>query len=392
MKKRLLSIFLCLAMLSAVIMGCSTGKEKNASEIKEKNVAEAEEEDTLEGTHVFMFKSVGNSFGNLMYEGFAEYLTTKGEKVAYWSPEETTVDAQVKIMEELIAQNVASITISTNGSTGYEEVLKKAKEAGIPIVSVDSEINPEYRVCHISQADSKDVGAYLVQAAVLIALGIDYPEEKSNMKEVVTDALKDYTDQEIFLGVLSAWNDTPVQKQWIEDMKVELSDSCYAGKVSNELDIKYGNDDFVESILQTNLFVEESKVDCIIAPTTIGIQAAGQVLMNCNSEIKLTGLGLPSEMQLFMPGSASEDAFAHVCPYMMLWDVMHLGATAGAVIYASVYEGFTGEAGATFTMDAFGEYEKTSYTVTERGEGTIITAGVPYIFYKGNMEEWIDVL
>lgn len=120
MKKRLLSIFLCLAMLSAVIMGCSTGKEKNACEIKEKNVAEAEEEDALEGTHVFMFKSVGNSFGNLMYEGFAEYLTTKGEKVAYWSPEETTVDAQVKIMEELIAQNVASITISTNGSTGYE--------------------------------------------------------------------------------------------------------------------------------------------------------------------------------------------------------------------------------------------------------------------------------
>ena len=394
MKKKLLSILLCIAMLSGVLTGCGENKAENAEKIDEQNVTEveAEEENTLEGTHVFMFKSAGNAFGNLMYEGFAEYLTEKGEKVAYHSPEDTTVEGQVQIMEELISQNVASITISTNGSTGYEEVLEKAENAGIPIVSVDSEINPEYRICHISQADTRDVGAYLVQAAVLITLGIDYPENESDMKTAVEKALAGYTGREIRLGVLSAWNDTPVQNKWIASMEEELSQACYVGKVSGELDKKYGNDDYAESVLQTNAFVEENKIDCIIAPTTVGIQAAGQVLSNCNSKIKLTGLGLPSEMQSFMPVNAEDDAFSYACPYMMLWDVMHLGATAGAVTYAVVQEGFTGEAGTSFVMDAFGDYEITTYTAIQNGEGTVIMAGVPYIFHKGNIEEWVDRL
>ena len=380
-------------MLSGVLTGCNAVTEENIELIEETNIAEETEvKDTLEGAHVFLFKSVDNAFGNLMYEGFAEYLTSKGEKVIYQAPEETTVGAQVKIMEEMIAQKVASITISTNGSKGYEAVLEKAKEAGVSIVSVDSEINPESRICHVSQADAKDIGAYLVQAAVLISLGIDYPESNSDMKTAVVKALADYNGDEIILGVLSAWDDTPVQNKWIAAMEEELMDTCYNGKVSSQLDKKYGNDDLVESTLQANVFVEENKVDCIIAPTTIGIQAAAHVLINCDINIKLTGLGLPSEMQAFMPGTVEDDAFSHVCPYMMLWDVVHLGATAGAVTYAAVHEGFSGEAGASFVMDAFGDYEEISYTVTQNETGTVITAGVPYVFYKRNMADWIDVL
>ena len=392
MKRRALSIFVCIVMLSVFLAGC-LGEQKEETELpNEENTEETEGKDTLEGVHVFMFKSSGNSFGELLYEGFAEYLAAKGEKVSYQSPAETTVKAQVEMLEELIEKNVASITISTNGNTGYEEAFQKAKEAGIPIISVDSEVDPKYRVCHISQADTKDIGAYLVQTAVLISLGIDYPGYKADMRAVVESALADYTGEEIKLGVLSAWIDTPVQNKWIASMEEELMSPCYVGKVSDKLDKKYGNDDFTESALQANAFVEENKVDCIVAPTTIGIQAAGQVLMNSDSKIKLTGLGLPSEMQVFMPGTAADDAFSYVCPYMMLWDVMHLGATAGAATYAAVHDGFTGEAGTTLVMDAFGNYEKTVYTVAEQKEGTVIIAGVPYIFYKENMTEWVDKL
>lgn len=392
MKRRFLSLFLSIAMLSVFLAGCGVGQKKKIESQKEENIAEATEEGKLEGTHVFMFKSSGNSFGDLMYEGFAEYLAAKGEKISYQSPGETTVKAQVEILENLIEQNVASITISTNGKTGYEEVLEKAKEAGIPIISIDSEVDSEYRVCHVSQADAGDVGAYLVQMAVLISLGIDYPGYEVDMKAVVEGSLADYSGEIIQLGVLSAWADTPAQNSWIASMEEELSDSCYVGKVSNVLDKKYGNDDFTESALQANNFVEENKVDCIIAPTTIGIQAAAQILMNADSDIKLTGLGLPSEMQAFMPGTVEEDAFSYVCPYMIMWDVMHLGATAGAATYAAVYEGFTGEAGSTFVMDTFGKYEETTYTADKVDEGTVIIAGVPYIFYKGNMADWVDKL
>ena len=165
------------------------------------------------------------------------------------------------------------------------------------------------------------------------------------MKAAVEEALASYTGEEIVLGVLSASIDTPVQNGWIAAMEDELADACYAGKVSATLDKKYGNDDLTESTTQANAFVAENKVDCIISPTTVGIAAAGQVLKNSNSEIMLTGLGLPSEMQSFMPTTADADAFESVCPYMMLWDVIHL-----------------------------------------------VLAGTPYVFYKDNMAEWIPVL
>ncbi len=396
MKKKLLSALLCVAMVASLVVGCGGNEEAAEAPAATEEAATEEaapaDSDSMEGTHVFMFKSTGNSFGDLMYEGFAEYMAAKGEKTTYKSPAETTVAAQVQMLDELITQKVASITISTNGDAGYDEVFKKAQEAGIPIVSVDSEANPAYRVCHTNQAETADIGAYLVQAAVLITLGVDFPGEGPAMKAAVEEALASYSGDEIVLGVLSASIDTPVQNGWIAAMEEELADACYAGKVSPALDKKYGNDDLTESTTQANAFVAENKVDCIISPTTVGIAAAGQVLKNSNSEIMLTGLGLPSEMQSFMPTTADADAFESVCPYMMLWDVIHLGATAGAATYAAINDGFTGEVGSSFEMDAFRDYPATTYEAYQSGEGTAVLAGTPYVFYKDNMAEWIPVL
>ena len=394
--KKLVALGISAVMLVSMI-GCSKTEAPAEDAATEGDAAESDasdapaSSDSLEGTHVFMFKSTGNSFGDLMYEGFSEYMEGKGEKTAYKSPAETIVAAQVQMLDELITQKVASITISTNGDAGYDEVFKKAKDAGIPIVSVDSEANPEYRICHINQAETQDIGSYLVQAAVLITLGVDYPEE-GTMEDAVKAELANYSGDEIVLGVLSASIDTPVQNSWIAAMEVELAKDFYAGKVSPNLDKKYGNDDLTESTTQAQAFIAENKVDCIISPTTVGIAAAGQALKSSGSEIRLTGLGLPSEMQSFMPGTADDDAFASVCPYMMLWDVIHLGATAGAATYAAVNDGFTGEVGTSFEMDAFRDYEPETYEAYQSGDGTAVLAGTPYIFYKGNMAEWIPVL
>lgn len=383
------------AMMLASLAGCSTtSAPAESGGTSEDTTAATDEGGTggdMEGTHVFMFKSTGNSFGDLMYEGFSEYLEAKGEKTAYKSPAETTVAAQVQMLDELITQNVASITISTNGDAGYDEVFKKAQEKGIPIVSVDSEANPEYRICHTNQAETQDIGSYLVQAAVLITLGVDYPGD-GKMEDTVKEELGKYSGDEIKLGVLSASIDTPVQNSWIAAMETELAKDFYAGKVSPDLDKKYGNDDLTESTTQAQAFIAENAVDCIISPTTVGIAAAGQALKSANSEIRLTGLGLPSEMQSFMPKSADENAFDYVCPYMMLWDVIHLGAVSGAATYAAVNDGFDGAVGSSFEMDAFRDYEATTYEAYESGDGTAVLAGTPFIFEKNNMEEWIDVL
>lgn len=347
----------------------------------------------LEGAHVFMFKSTGNTFGDLMYEGFKEYIESKGGKAVYKSPATTTVAAQVSLIDELITQKVASITISTNGEAGYDEVLKKAQNAGIKIVSVDSKVSPDYRITHVDPTSQSGVGETLVQAAVLIAMRKDYPED-ADIKKACDDALADYKGEEIKLGVLSASIDTPVQNGWIAKMEEELKRDVYKGKVSPTIDKKYGNDDPTVSTTQANAFISENKVDVIISPTTVGMAAAGQALKSSKSDIKLTGLGLPSEMQDFMPKKSSDNAFDYVCPYMFLWDVIDLGRVAAAASWAAFDADFSGEIGKDFTIPATGEYKERKFTVEKHpdDEGTIVLVGAPYSFYKGNMETWIPKL
>jgi rhamnose transport system substrate-binding protein len=154
------------------------------------------------------------------------------------------------------------------------------------------------------------------------------------------------------------------------------------------LDIKYGNDDPQDSVTQANAFISEDAIDVIVAPTTVGMFAAGQQLQNnTDSDIKLTGLGLPSEMANFMPTSSANE-FEAVCPYMMLWNVIDLGAVAGAAAVSAVEGTYDGTVGSSFT------YNDIEYTAIEDpdSEGSVIVVGDPYVFFQGNMAEWKDTL
>lgn len=375
--KKILSIMLIVAMVILTFASCKTTSSSD-----------------LQGKHVFMFKSTGNSFGDLMYEGFKELITSKGGEAAYKSPSETSVSAQVKLIDELITQKIASLTISTNGDTGYDEVFAKAKAAGIKIVSVDSKASPSARITHIDPTSQAGIGQSLIQAAVLIALKKDYPTD-GNMKGASDTALASYTGKEIKLGVLSASIDTPVQNGWIAKMEEELKRDVYKGKVSSTLVKKYGNDDPTVSTTQANAFISENQVDVIISPTTVGMVAAGQALKTTtSSKIKLTGLGLPSEMQNFMPTKATDNAFDSVCPYMMLWDVIDLGRVAGAAAWAAFKDGYDGSVGSTIKLAPAGEYKERTLTTIKHPDdsGTLILVGNPYTFYKGNMTFWIPKL
>jgi rhamnose transport system substrate-binding protein len=347
------------------------------------------------GPNAWVFKSQGNLFGDLMYQGYKEVMDSKGEKTVYNPPAQTTVTAQVQILDELITQGAKSIAISTNGDQGYDAIARRAKEAGIPMLSADSALSPGLRVTHVNPTAQGGIGTSLIQAAVLINLKISFPEDK-DLTKAVAAALANYKGPEMKFGVLSASIDTPVQNGWIAKMKDELQKDVYKGKVSPDLDIKYGNDVLTESTTQANAFISENKVNVIISPTTIGMAAAGQSLTSApQSRIKLTGLGLPSEMQSFMPLAPGDDEFSKVCPYMMLWDVIDLGRVLGGAAYAATQGTFDGTPGSSFQLDAYGDYPARTYKAEndpDGNPGTVVIVGNPYVFYKGNMADWVNVL
>jgi ribose transport system substrate-binding protein len=55
---------------------------------------------------------------------------------------ETSIDQQIAIVEEMIREKVAAIVIAPGSSTELVPVLKKAQDAGIPIVNIDNRLDP----------------------------------------------------------------------------------------------------------------------------------------------------------------------------------------------------------------------------------------------------------
>ena len=405
--KKLLAITLMLAMLIAMV-GCagddadtsdSSSSNSNANTEANENGSDAEATENEDPeTHVFMFKSTGNLFGDLMYQGFKEAVESTGNLAEYQSPAETTAAAQVALVEELIAKGVSSITISANDANAFNAISKLAESNGVKLLSSDSAIDPSIRVGHTIPTTIDGVGTHLVYAAIMILAEESY-EKDMDMKAKAEEILANNTfaDDPVVIGVLSATTTSPVQNQWIASMEKELArlDAAYPGNIAdaNEgsdeamLDIKYGNDDPQDSVTQANAFISEDKVDIIVSPTTVGMFAAGQQLQDGGSSIKLTGLGLPSEMANFMP-NGPEDEFDAVCPYMMLWNVIDLGAVSGAAAVAAVDGTFDGSVGSSF------EYDGKTYTAIEDpdSDGSIIVVGNPFVFFQGNMEEWGDIL
>ena len=108
--------------------------------------------------------------------------------------------------------------------------------------------------------------------------------------------------------------------------------------------------------------------------------AAAGVLQDKNSEVKLTVLGLPSEMADYIGTD-------NVCPYMYLWNPIDVGRLGAYTSVALVNGDITGAAGETFTAGEMGGYE----IVEASDGGTEIIVGPPFAFTPENIDEWKSV-
>jgi rhamnose transport system substrate-binding protein len=306
--------------------------------------------------YAIVFKNTGNPYGEKEMLGFRQGIEEQKLEAILRAPDAPTAEAQIQIIEQLIAQQVASICIVGNDYDALQPILSKAKDQGIKVFSLDSSVNPDSRLTHVNQADSEKIGRTLVQAAY------------------------DMIGGKGEIAILSATSQASNQNLWIDYMKKELQDPKYANV--KLVKVAYGDDLRDKSVSETEgLLRSYPNLKCIIAPTTVGIAAAGKVLTDkkLKGKVFLTGLGLPSEMATYI-----EDG---VCPYMFLWnpiDVGYLGAyTATALVKGTI----TGAAGDKFSAGRLGDY-----TITKAADGgTEVLLGPPYKFDAKNIKDWKTV-
>ena len=333
------------------IMKTATSLQENAEDIyaeakginEERAAAEEAVEDVAE-----------NAEETADEDAFKETAEAEGATVDVVYPEAATADAQIKVLDNLISQDFDAICISANDVNALQAKLEEAMDEGIKVSSFDSAPNKDSREIFVNQAGTKEVAQALM------------------------DAVLDISGGEGQFAILSATSQSANQNAWIDAMKTIMEGDDKYSKLEL-VDVVYGDDEPQKSTDQTAALLQnypDLKVIC--APTTVGIAAAAKYLQDNGSACKLTGLGLPSEMQEYTGDDAD-----HSCPYFYLWDMQGLGKLSAYTTIALINEDITGALDETFTAGDLGDY---TITAADDG-GTEVVLGAPLEFNPDNIEE-----
>jgi rhamnose transport system substrate-binding protein len=296
-------------------------------------------------------KSLGNGFFDAAAKGAEEAAAEIGGiEIIYTGPTSATAEGQIEIVNSLIAQNVDAIAISSNDPDALVPALKKAMDRGIKVLSWDSGVAAEGRMLHLNPSDTDLIGETIIKLAA--------------------DFLPDGGD----VAILSASSTATNQNAWIDAAKKVLPEKF---PNINLVSVVYGDDDSVKSTNEAKgLIATYSDLDAIIAPTTVGVVAAAQVVtdMDLIGKVNVTGLALPSEFKQFIDNGSSQA--------VALWNPIDLGYSAVHLAHQLV-EGKEAAPGATFSIGKVGE-------ITLDGS-TSAAMAAPFQFDKSNIDEFSKI-
>jgi rhamnose transport system substrate-binding protein len=298
----------------------------------------------------FIPKQINNPYFDAAKEGADKAATELGGTVTQVGPSAAT-EAQASYIQDATTQGVSAIAISANDPNAVVPALEAAKAAGIKVVGYDS---------------SPATGAYdvFVNQTDFSLIGQSMADWSCNLAPSCTGEI----------AILSAAATATNQNAWIDTMKGILAGDKYKGL--KLVDTVYGDDDPQKSTTQAQALLQaHPALKVIVAPTTVGILAAAQVVSQAGKSdaVKVTGLGFPKQMAAYVKDGTS--------PEFGLWSVPDLGYLTYYVADALVKGTITGKEGETLTVANLNGGQP--YTI---GKDSTIILGPPLTFNKDNID------
>ena len=296
----------------------------------------------------FLPKNLGNPYFDTSNAGGARAIEEFGGTYQEVGPDAAAPDAQVPFINTAAQQGVDALVVSANDPNAICPALNEARDAGVAVVTFDSDTDPECRDLFINQATAEGIARIQI--------------------DLIADQIGDSGQ----IAILSASANATNQNAWIELMEEELA----ANHPDIELvDTVYGDDDDQTSFDRTAALLQTyPDLAGIISPTTVGVAAAARYLSTSESkgEVALTGLGTPNQMREYVEDGTVE-AFA-------LWNPADLGYLAAYAAKAMAEGTITGAEGDTFEAGELGEY-------TVDADATVLL-GDPYVFDAENIGDF----
>ncbi|MFB7890709.1 rhamnose ABC transporter substrate-binding protein [Microbacterium sp. NPDC056044] len=293
-------------------------------------------------------KNLGNPYFDTSTKGATEAADEFGGTIDEVGPSEASPTSQVQYIQTAAQQGAGGLIVSANDPEAICDALNEARDAGVKVVTFDSDTNADCRDLFINQATADGIA-------------------KVQVDEIATQ-IGDAGQ----IAILSASANATNQNAWIETMK-ELLVSDHPN--IELVEVAYGDDDDQTSFDKTAALLQTyPELKGIISPTTVGIAAAARYLSTSEykGKVALTGLGTPNQMREYVE-DGTVTSFA-------LWNPEDLGYLAAWATQALITEEITGKEGDTFEAGKLGSYEV--------GADGVVLLGEPYVFNKDNIGDF----
>ncbi len=340
MKKCLVIVLVLVMALGTVLSACGTKEGVSSG--------------TSAGTGDKMkfgvvIKQTGNAFFDASDQGFQTAAKELGIEIESRGPADSTAEGQIEIIQNFVAEGVDCLLVTANDPDALAPSLKEAMEKGIKVISWDSDVAADARTLYVQSADVETIGRNQIEVAYDLAGGAGQ------------------------IAILSAAATATNQNTWIDVMKQVLEEDKY--KDLELVAVVYGDDKPDKSYQEAQgLLKSYPDLEVVIAPTTVGIAAAGKAFTDANLMGKkfVTGLALPTEMAPYIKNG--------IAPTVMLWNPIDFGYVSAYVAYALVTGKTTGAEGDTISVGTQGER-----TVMANG---VVNLGDLFKFTKDNVDNF----
>lgn len=294
----------------------------------------------------FLLKSKGN-----------QYFVTC-EKGARAAAEELDIDLRVdgpinadpakqnEIVENWITDGLDVIVAACENRDSISTALRKAKAAGIKVVTYDADAQPDARTYFANQATAQGIGEKLIDSAAELTGG-------KGKFAIITGTLTSAN--------LNEWIGHIKERQTAEYPEMELVDlrAC---------------DDQKDKAQQeaTNILSAHPDLEAIISVCSPGVPGAAEAVKQAGKagDVKVVGLGLPSENRAYVKEGVTQA--------VILWNPEDLGYLAVQAGVALAKGSLEPEA-ESFESGKLGEI---------RIEGDSLILGTPFAFTEENIDDF----
>jgi rhamnose transport system substrate-binding protein len=296
-------------------------------------------------TVAMMPKSKGNAYFIACQKGAEEAAKELGINLIWDGPTDPDPAKQNEIVETWIARGVDVIAVSCENKEGLSTVLRKARAAGIKVVTFDADAESDARDFFVNQATPEGIGNILMDDAA--------------------KAMGGKGEFAIITSSLTAAN----QNEWLKYIEARRAAKYPEIKMATLRpcdDMQNKAFDQTQSVLNADPNVK--LIMAICSPAVPG--AAEAVKQSGRKDVKVVGLGLPNENKQYVHEG--------ITPSVVLWNTMDLG-------YLTVYAAEAVKDGTLRMGDSSLEAGRLK-KIEVRGDNVLL--GVPFTFDRDNIDQF----